>query len=71
MLLVRSKGQELYDIEKYYMQLDSHMRFAYDWDIGCIEMLEGLRDAGIKKLFSPLMSVDMTLLNWGGDEWEC
>ena len=66
----RSKGQELYDGEKYYLQIDSHMRFAYDWDTGLIEMLEGLRDAGSEK---PLLTTYVggydPLLNWGGNDW--
>ena len=66
----RSKGQELYDGEKYYLQIDSHMRFAYDWDTGLIEMLEGLRDAGSEK---PLLTTYVggydPLINWGGNDW--
>ena len=66
----RSKGQQFYDGEKYYMQLDSHMRFAYDWDVGCIEMLDGLRDAGSEKpLLTSYVGGYDPLLNWGGNDW--
>lgn len=36
----RSRVQDLYDHEPYYLQIDAHMRFAERWDERCITMLE-------------------------------
>jgi glycosyltransferase involved in cell wall biosynthesis len=45
----RNKVQSLYDGEKYTLQLDSHHRFAQDWDVELIGMLKGLQKKGNKK----------------------
>jgi hypothetical protein len=52
--------QELYDNETYYLQLDSHHRFAKDWDVELIKMLKQLKKLGHKKplLTSYLPSFD-------------
>jgi hypothetical protein len=41
--------QQLYNNEKYTMQLDSHHRFVKSWDTELINMLKGLQDKGHKK----------------------
>jgi hypothetical protein len=45
----RNKVQSLYDGEKYTLQLDSHHRFAKDWDVELISMLKNLQKKGSKK----------------------
>lgn len=40
---------EAYNGEKYTLQLDSHHRFAKNWDEKCINMLSELSEAGYKK----------------------
>jgi hypothetical protein len=45
----RHKLNELYDGEKYTLQLDSHHRFVRNWDEKCINMLSELEAAGHKK----------------------
>ena len=45
----RNSVQQLYDNEKYTMQLDSHHRFADHWDTDLIEMLTKLQTKGYKK----------------------
>jgi hypothetical protein len=45
----RNKVQSLYDGEQYTLQLDSHHRFASDWDVELINMLENLQKEGHKK----------------------
>lgn len=45
----RNSVQQLYDNEKYTMQLDSHHRFADHWDTELIEMLTKLQKKGYKK----------------------
>jgi hypothetical protein len=45
----RHQVQTLYKDEKYTMQIDSHMRFAKDWDIGFIKMIDQLQAKGHKK----------------------
>lgn len=44
--------QQLYQQEKYTLQLDSHHRFIPDWDITLIDMLEGLRSESEKPLLT-------------------
>lgn len=50
---IRAEINKLYKNETYMMQLDSHHRFAKDWDITVIDMLESLRSKTCKK---PLLS---------------
>jgi len=45
----RHQVQQLYKDEKYTMQIDSHMRFAKNWDTEFIEMIESLQTKGYKK----------------------
>lgn len=45
----RNQVQQLYKNEDYTLQLDSHHRFAPNWDETLINMLEGLREDGHKK----------------------
>lgn len=45
----RHKLNELYDGEKYTLQLDSHHRFVRNWDAKCKNMLSSLIEAGHKK----------------------
>jgi len=45
----RNKIQQLYDNEKYTLQIDSHMRFAKNWDETLINMLNYLKKKGHKK----------------------
>ena len=45
----RNAVQKLYDGEKYTLQLDSHHRFAQDWDQTLIDMLVDLLKNGHEK----------------------
>lgn len=45
----RNAVQQLYSGEKYTLQLDSHHRFAQDWDETMIGMLQKLQEQGSKK----------------------
>ena len=45
----RNLVQNLYQGEKYTLQLDSHHRFAPDWDTTLIDMLVGLQNDGYAK----------------------
>lgn len=45
----RNEIQQLYKEEKYTLQLDSHHRFAQDWDKTMIDMVKDLQKAGHKK----------------------
>jgi len=45
----RHAVQQLYDGEEYTLQIDSHMRFAKDWDNSLIEMIKSLQWKGYKK----------------------
>jgi hypothetical protein len=45
----RNSVQQLYDNEKYTLQLDSHHRFAKNWDETLINMLIGLQKDGHEK----------------------
>jgi len=49
----RAQLNELYEGQKYTLQLDSHHRFAEHWDTTVIEMLENLRSEDCPK---PLLS---------------
>ncbi len=48
----RHSIQQLYDKEKYTLQLDSHHRFIKGWDTTLIQMLEGLRNQSEKPLLT-------------------
>ena len=45
----RNSVQQVYDGEKYTMQLDSHHRFVHHWDTELINMIEFLQNKGYKK----------------------
>ena len=45
----RSIANKLYSGENYYLQVDSHSRFAKDWDLGLINKLKEYQECGIKK----------------------
>ena len=45
----RHQVQQLYDNETYTMQIDSHMRFAPNWDTEFINMIKLLQDKGHAK----------------------
>jgi hypothetical protein len=42
----RNQIQQLYKNEKYTLQIDSHMRFAENWDEGMINMVKQLQKKG-------------------------
>lgn len=48
--------QQLYDNEKYTLQLDSHHRFVEKWDTLLIEMLESVRKESPKPLLTAYIS---------------
>jgi len=45
----RSLANSFYAGEDYYFQIDSHMRFAQDWDTTLIAMVKNYQAAGISK----------------------
>ena len=45
----RNQIQQRYNEEDYTLQIDSHHRFAKNWDVKCIDMLERLRTVGFCK----------------------
>ena len=45
----RNLTQQLYDGEQYTLQIDSHMRFAPNWDEEMINMIKQLQKKGYKK----------------------
>lgn len=45
----RNKLQQQYDNEEYTLQLDSHHRFAQDWDAELIKIYKKLQGQGFKK----------------------
>jgi len=45
----RNQVQQLYENEMYTLQIDSHMRFAPNWDEDMINMVKQLQDKGIPK----------------------
>jgi glycosyltransferase involved in cell wall biosynthesis len=45
----RNLIQQLYDGEEYTLQIDSHMRFASNWDIEMINMVIQLQNEGYEK----------------------
>lgn len=47
--LARMKANETYDGETYYLQTDSHMRFAKDWDVGFVNDVSWYKNMGITK----------------------
>jgi glycosyltransferase involved in cell wall biosynthesis len=45
----RNQIQQLYKNEEYTLQIDSHMRFAKDWDVEMIKMITDLQEKGYPK----------------------
>jgi len=45
----RNQIQQIYDKESYTLQIDSHMRFAPNWDVEMIKMVKDLQNKGYKK----------------------
>jgi hypothetical protein len=45
----RNQIQQVYDKESYTLQIDSHMRFAPNWDVEMIKMVKDLQKKGYKK----------------------
>ena len=45
----RNQLQQLYRDEEYTLQIDSHMRFAPNWDDEMIKMIKQLQKKGYKK----------------------
>jgi len=45
----RNQIQQLYKNEEYTLQIDSHMRFAPDWDVEMIKMITDLQEKGYPK----------------------
>lgn len=56
----RNAVQQLYDSEDYTLQIDSHMRFAQDWDQSLIDMVKLLQWKGYKK---PLLTSYVSSFN--------
>lgn len=52
--------QQQYSGEDYFMQLDSHHRFAPEWDSKCINMIQKLQEKGHKK---PLLTAYIPSFN--------
>lgn len=50
----RSIANSLYDGQDYYLQIDTHTRFEYNWDEGLINLLERYKTYGFEK---PLLSM--------------
>jgi hypothetical protein len=46
----RSQAQKMYNNEDFFFQVDSHMRFAMNWDTKLIEMHERASDMGQKNV---------------------
>lgn len=56
----RNQIQQRYAGEKYTLQLDSHHRFAKDWDTKCVGMVNDLQAKGIPK---PLLTAYLPSFN--------
>lgn len=63
----RHNIQTLYRGEEYTLQLDSHHRFAQDWDEICINTVKNLQSEGIKK---PLLTAYIPSYNPTNDPGE-
>jgi len=60
----RNQIQQLYKNEKYTLQIDSHMRFAKNWDYEMINMIKQLQKKGHKK---PLLTGYVSSFNPDND----
>jgi len=63
----RNAVQQLYEGEKYTLQIDSHMRFEKDWDDTLIKMVKQLQKKGYKK---PLLTGYVSSFNPDNDPAE-
>ena len=63
----RHSIQTLYRGEKYSLQLDSHHRFAENWDVICINTIQRLISEGVKK---PLLTAYLPSYNPTNDPAE-
>jgi len=63
----RNQIQQLYKGEEYTLQIDSHMRFAPNWDDEMIKMVKGLQKKGYKK---PLLTGYVSSFNPDNDPAE-
>lgn len=45
----RSIANSLYDGQDYYLQVDSHTRFEYNWDDSLIKLIEEYKELGFEK----------------------
>jgi glycosyltransferase involved in cell wall biosynthesis len=63
----RNKVQQLYNGEKYTLQIDSHMRFSPNWDDTLIKMIKQLQKKGYKK---PLLTGYVSSFNPENDPAE-
>lgn len=63
----RNKIQDLYEDEQWALQIDSHHRFAKDWDKLCIRMFDDSRRAGWDK---PLLTAYIPSYNPENDPEE-
>lgn len=52
--IARSIANSLYDGQDYYLQIDAHTRFEYNWDDSLIKLIEQYKDYGFEK---PLLSM--------------
>lgn len=50
----RSIANSLYDGQDYYLQIDTHTRFEYNWDDSLIKLIEEYKELGFEK---PLISM--------------
>jgi GT2 family glycosyltransferase len=50
----RSIANSLYDGQDYYLQVDAHTRFEYNWDDSLIKLIEEYKELGFEK---PLISM--------------
>jgi hypothetical protein len=60
----RNQVQQLYNDEDYTLQIDSHMRFEKNWDETLIDMLNQLKNNGVKK---PLLTTYVPSYNPNND----
>lgn len=54
----RSMVNQLYNNEKYTLMIDSHMRFAQDWDETLIDMLESLPYKSVITTYAPAFNIE-------------
>jgi len=60
----RHRIQQEYRDERYFLQLDGHHRCVAGWDTQLVDMLEGLRDAGVTR---PVLTTYLPAFDPGND----